>query len=297
MINLTVVIDNDEALKKLKELQNVAKQTTSKVVSDSERMDAMFGKLKGTIAGLASVAALKEFVSEIAKVRGEVQQLEVAFETMLGSKQKSDALMSEVIDLAAKTPFGLQDVSNATKMLLAYGSSAEEVAEEIKMLGNIASGLSIPLGDLIYLYGTTRTQGRMFTQDLRQFMGRGIPLAEELAKQFGVTKDEVGALVTDGKVGFENMAKALQSMAGEGGKFYNLMEKQSATISGQMSNLEDSIYQMFNALGKQSEGVISSAISGVSSLVENYERVGRTIASLVAIILLHPCAILANGPP
>lgn len=293
MINLTVVIDNDEALKKLKELQNVAKQTTSKVVSDSERMDAMFGKLKGTIAGLASVAALKEFVSEIAKVRGEVQQLEVAFETMLGSKQKSDALMSEVIDLAAKTPFGLQDVSNATKMLLAYGSSAEEVAEEIKMLGNIASGLSIPLGDLIYLYGTTRTQGRMFTQDLRQFMGRGIPLAEELAKQFGVTKDEVGALVTDGKVGFEKMAKALQSMAGEGGKFYNLMEKQSATISGQMSNLEDSIYQMFNALGKQSEGVISSAISGVSSLVENYERVGRTIASLVAIYGTYKAAVMA----
>lgn len=293
MINLTVVIDNDEALKKLKELQKVAKQSTSSVVSDAERMDSAFNSVKGSIAELAGAAALGGFVNKVIQVRGEVQQLEVAFETMLGSKAKAEALMADVINLAAKTPFGLQDVSNATKMLLAYGSTAESVADEIKMLGNIASGLSIPLNDMIYLYGTTRTQGRMFTQDLRQFMGRGIPLAEELAKQFGVTKDEVGALVTDGKVGFAEMQKALQSMTSDGGKFFNLMDKQSQTIAGQISNLEDSIYQMFNAIGESQQGTISKGISMVSSLVENYEKVIDVISHLIIVYGAYKAAVMA----
>ena len=293
MINLTVVIDNDEALKKLKELQKVAKQTTSSVVSDAERMDDAWSKMKGSLGELAAAAALGSFVNKVIQVRGEVQQLEVAFETMLGSKAKAEALMSDVINLAAKTPFGLQDVSNATKMLLAYGSTAENVADEIKMLGNIASGLSIPLNDMIYLYGTTRTQGRMFTQDLRQFMGRGIPLAEELAKQFGVAKDEVGALVTAGEVGFPEMQKALQSMTNEGGQFFNLMDKQSQTIAGQISNLEDAIYQMFNKIGESQQETISKGISFASMLVENYEKVIGVISHLIIVYGSYKAAVMA----
>ena len=292
MIDLTVVIDNDEAIKKLKELQKVAKTTTSSVVKDSERIDASLQKIKNTLMRLTTGVSFTALAKQIVSIRGEVQQLEVAFETMLGSKKQADALMTEIIDLAAKTPFGLQDVSNATKMLLAYGSTAEQVTDEIKMLGNIASGLSIPLNDMIYLYGTTRTQGRMFTQDLRQFMGRGIPLAEELAKQFGVSKDKVGELVTAGKVGFDEMAKALRAMTSEGGQFNDLMDKQSQTISGQISNLEDAIYQMFNEIGKANEGTISEAVDIVSSLVENYERVGRILVSLATTYGVYRTAVM-----
>lgn len=293
MINLTVVIDNDEALKKLKELQKVAKQTTSSVVDDSERMDEAFGKMGNAISDLVAGFAMEEFIRKMVTVRGEVQQLEVAFETMLGSKQKSDALMKEMIDLAAKTPFGLQDVTAGAKNLLAFGSTAEDVAEEITMLGDIAAGLSIPLGDLIYLYGTTRTQGRMFTQDLRQFMGRGIPLAEELAKQFGVTKAEVGELVTAGKVGFNEMQKALQGMTSEGGKFGGLMEKQSQTITGQISALEDAIYQMFNEIGESNEGVINSVLNGAGWMIEHYEVVLGLISKLVIAYGAYRAALMA----
>lgn len=293
MINLTVVIDNDEAIRKLRELQKVAKTTTSSVVKDSERMDASWQQMKNTLMSLTAGVSFAALAKQVVQIRGEVQQLEVAFETMLGSKEKADTLKSEIIDLAAKTPFGLQDVSNATKMLLAYGSTAEEVTGEIKMLGNIASGLSIPLNDLIYLYGTTRTQGRMFTMDLRQFMGRGIPLAEELAKQFGTTKDKVSELVTAGKVGFPEMQRALQAMTSEGGKFNNLMEKQSATITGQISNLQDSIYQMFNEIGQSSEGVISDLISGASWVVEHYQEVLSVLKYIIAAYGLYKAALIA----
>lgn len=291
-INLTVVIDNDEAIKKFRELQKAAKTTTSEIVTDSERMDMAIRKFGTALASLGLGFSLTEMARQVATVRGEFQQLEVAFGTMLGSKAEADALMERTVQLAATTPFDLQGVAEGTKQLLAFGSTSEEVTDEIKMIGNIAAGLSIPLGDLVYLYGTTRTQGRLFTQDLRQFMGRGIPLAEELAKQFGVTKDKVGELVTAGKVGFPEVQKALVAMTSEGGKFYNLMEEQSKTITGQMSNLEDSIQQMFNEIGKQSEGAISKAIGGVSTLVENYEKVGRILLDIVAAYGSYKAALI-----
>ena len=291
-INLTVVIDNDEAIKKFKELQKVAKSTTSDIVTDSDKMDMAIRKLGSALGAIGVSFSLTELARQVVTVRGEFQKLEVAFSTMLGSKAEADALMERTVELAATTPFNLQEVSKSTKQLLAYGSTAEEVTGEIKMLGDIASGLSMPLGDLAYLYGTTRTQGRLFTQDLRQFMGRGIPIAEELAKQFGVTKDKVGELVTAGKVGFPEVQKALQAMTSEGGKFYNLMEEQSKTISGQISNLKDSIQQMFNDIGKESEGAISTAIGSVSYLVENYESIGRVLIEIIAAYGSYKAAIM-----
>ena len=291
-INLSVVIDNDEAIKKFQELQKVAKTTTSNIVTDSERMDMAIRKFGSALASIGMGFSLQELARQVATVRGEFQQLEVAFATMLGNKAEADALMERVVNLAATTPFDLQGVAQGTKQLLAYGSTANEVTDEIKMLGNIAAGLSMPLGDLVYLFGTTRTQGRLFTQDLRQFMGRGIPLAEELAKQFGVTKDKVGELVVEGKVGFNEVNKALVAMTSEGGKFYNLMEEQSKTISGQMSNLSDSIQQMFNDIGKQSEGVISNAISSAAYLVENYEKVGKVLLDVIAVYGSYKAAVM-----
>lgn len=293
MINLTAVIDNADAIRKLKELKETAQRTTSNIVTDADRIDFAMRKIGQGLAGLGLGISLTGLARQVANVRGEFQQLEVAFSTMLQSKEKADALMAEVTDFAAKTPFDLQGVAQGTKQLLAYGSTAEEVVGELRMLGDIAAGLSLPLGDLVYLYGTTRTQGRMYTQDLRQFMGRGIPLAEELAKQFGVTKDKIGELVTAGKVGFEEMRQALVAMTSDGGKFYNLMEAQSATITGKMSNLGDAIDQMFNDIGKSTEGFIASALDGVTWVVENYEKVGRVLMDIVAAYGSYKAAVIA----
>ena len=240
---------------------------------------ANIGKAFATLtAGMTFTALSKKIMA----VRGEFQQLEVAFETMLGSAEKANNLMNQLVHTAAVTPFGLQDVAGGAKQLLAYGIAADEVNETLVRLGDIAAGLSIPLNDLVYLYGTTMTQGRVYTQDMRQFMGRGIPVAEELAKQFGVTKDKVSELVTAGKVGFPEIKKAIISMTSEGGKFGGLMEKQSHTITGQLSNIEDAIDMMFNDLGKQSEGVINTALGAVTFLIEHYQQFGTILLSIVA---------------
>ena len=170
--------------------------------SEGDKMDAVFKKVGAGLAAYFSATTLKNFGQELIKVRGDFQQLEVAFTTMLGSKEKADALMDQIVKTAATTPFDLQGVANGAKQLLAYGESAENVNDTIVRLGNIASGLSLPLNDLVYLYGTTMVQGRLFTQDVRQFMGRGIPLVQELSKELGKTTDEINQMVTDGKIGF-----------------------------------------------------------------------------------------------
>ena len=292
MINLSVVIDNDEALKKLRELQSVAKTTTSNVVSDSERMDAAMQKFKSTLMQITAGIGMMQLAKQVVQVRAEFESLEIAFGTLLGNKEKADKLMAELTELAATTPFGLQEVSQAAKQLLAFGSTAEDVSEEIVMLGDIASGLSIPLGDLIYLYGTTRAQGQLFTQDLRQFMGRGIPLAKELAEQFDVTEQEVSALVTEGKVGFEDVQKALQSLTAEGSMFGGGMQKQSEGIKGQISNIKDAIDSMFNEIGKSSDGLINMTLEGVSWVVEHWREVLNILKYVVAAYGAYKAAVI-----
>jgi tape measure domain-containing protein len=276
------------------ELAGKSKMINGQVQSIGVSFNDVVGVISKGAAALGIAFSAQQFVTQVARTRGEFQQLEVAFTTMLGSADKASALMAQITRTAAVTPFGLQEVAGGAKSLMAYGVEAEKVNDTLVRLGDIASGLSIPLNDLVYLYGTTMTQGKMFTQDLRQFQGRGIPLADELAKQFGVTKDRVGELVTAGKVGFADLEKAIISMTSEGGKFGGLMEAQSKTIIGQWRNIEDSIESMFNEIGKSQEGVINSALEGVSLLVENYETVGRSILALVATYGTYKAALITT---
>lgn len=245
-------------------------------------LENMSDRVKRSLMGLGMAFSMKGLVSEIANVRGQFQQLEVAFNTMLGSADKAEALMAQLVRTAATTPFDLEGVAQGAKQLLAYGMEAEKVNETLIRLGDIAAGLSMPLNDLVYLYGTTMAQGRLYTQDLNQFTGRGIPMIEELAKVFGVAESKVKELVEAGRVGFPEVQKVIENLTGEGSKFGGLMEEQSKTISGQIRNIKDDIASMFNDMGKQSEGVINTTLSGVTYIVEHYEQFGRVLMGLVA---------------
>lgn len=281
-INLTVVIDNDEAIRKFRELQKTAKTVTSSVVTDADRMDIAMRRLATTLGQIGVGVSLAGLVKQIAQTRGEFQQLEVAFATLLQSKEKADALMSQMVELAAKTPFDLQGVASGARQLLAYGFAAEDVTNTLTRLGNVAAGLGLNLQDLTWLYGTTAVQGRLYTRDVMQFQSRGIDLAGELATQLGKTRAEISQMVTEGKIGFPEVQKAIESMTNEGGKFHNLMQEQSKTITGLISNLGDALDMMFNDLGKSQEGVITGVLKGTISLVENYQKVLDILIPLVS---------------
>lgn len=279
----------DKSVKKMEEMTGGTRQANKEL----DALDRKGQALQQTIGKLASAFAMKELVSKVASVRGEFQQLEVAFRTMLGSVSEADALLEQLTRTAATTPFGLEDVAQGAKQLLAYGLAADQVNGTLVRLGDIAAGLSVPLNDLVYLYGTTMAQGRLYTQDLNQFTGRGIPMIQELAKQFGVAESKVKELVEAGKVGFPEVQKVIESLTDEGGRFGGLMEAQSRTITGQISNIEDALTVMMNDIGQQSEGAINTALSGVSYLVEHYERMGRVLLGLVATYGTYRTALMA----
>lgn len=268
-----------------------------KVPTVGEGATSLFSRLGGDARQLAMslVGGLgfEQLAEHIFNVRSQFQQLEISFTTMLGSEQKAGALMNQLVQTAAKTPFDMSSITNGAKQLLAYGTAANEVNDILVHLGDISAGLSVPLNDLVYLYGTTMSQGRMYTMDLRQFMGRGIPMAEELGKIMGKTTQEVQQAVTDGKVGADLVKKAIINMTEEGGKFGGLMEKQSTTLQGKWSNIGDSVDQMFNELGKKSQGIFGTGLDLISSLVDNWETVVKVIGSAAVAVGTYKAGLMA----
>lgn len=262
-----------------------------------EGMSSLFQRVTGDAhmlsAALLGGLGFEQLASSIFNTRSQFQQLEISFTTMLGSADKSKQLMDELIQTAAHTPFDMSSVTSGAKQLLAYGTEAKDVNKTLVQLGDIASGLNIPLGDLVYLYGTTVSQGRMFTMDLRQFMGRGVPLAEELGKILHQNTTEVQESVSKGKVTSDIFKEAIANMTQAGSRFGGLMEQQSKTLEGQWSNIGDSVQQAFNEIGKKSEGVFSSGLSIISAMVENWQEVIKVIGVAVVAVGSYRASLMA----
>lgn len=257
--------------------------------------DSLLNYIKkgAALAGITfGVDKIKDLGSEIINVRNQFQQLEIAFGTMLKSKDKAATLMKDLTKFAAETPFGLQSAASGAKQLLAYGSTADTVIKELTMLGDVAAGTGQQIGDLVYLYGTLRTQGRAYLMDIRQFAGRGIPIYDELAKVLNTSKDKVNDFVSAGKVGFKEVELAFKNMTAQGGLYGGLMEQQSKSIGGRLEALKDNIDSIFNTIGKDSEGVIYKSIDALNTLVENYEAVGKILLGLVATYGTYRTAVM-----
>lgn len=237
---------------------------------------------------------MTNLLTSIVQVRGQFQQLEIAFETMLGSKSKAHELMQQMEETAAKTPFDLDGVANGAKQLLAYGESADKVNDTLVRLGNIASGLSLPLNDIVYLYGTTMVQGRLYAADVRQFTGRGIPLVKELAKMYGVTADEINNMVSAGKIGFPDVQKVLNKLTDEGGQFYNLTEKQSKSLTGMISNLGDTWDQVQDHLGEQNQDLFAGAINAAGYFLEHLESILKMVKAVAIAYGSYRAALVLN---
>ena len=253
-----------------------------------------FGDLNSVLMKIGGTAALTKLGSDIVQVRGEFQQLEIAFTTLLGSKEKSDTLMNQMVDTAMKTPYSLQGVASGARQLLAYGFAAENVNDVLVRLGNVASGLGLPLERLTYLYGTTRVQGRLYARDMLQFTSSGIPLLQKLADMYGVSTDKINDMVTAGKIGFSDVEKVFKSMTDQGGMFYNLMENQSKSFTGQISNIKDQLDKALNDFGKSNEDIINGGLSGVKTLIDNYETIGKVLVGLIATYGTYKTALVLN---
>ena len=287
--------DQSQIQKDVEAIKKQFEQMTRKAVEEGKKQaDVWQNLIKGATAYFTLQGA-QSFISQMVAVRSEFQQLEISFGTMLKSKEKANTLMAQMTDLAAKTPFGLQEVSEGAKRLLAIQVPAQEVTETLRRMGDVAAGLGVPMGQLIHVYGQVKAQGKLMTNDLYQFMNAGIPIIAELSKVVGKSETEIKDMVSAGKIGFPEIQAVIKNMTSEGGLFFNLMAEQSKSLGGQISNLQDNFDQMLNEIGKASEGVVSGAISGVAYLVENYQTLGKIIAGLITTYGAYRAAVIVNN--
>lgn len=295
-IKFDTIVETAKVVSGFRDIQNAVHQTAERVEKDGKSIDDVISNIQNSMNIAIGGWSIGKFVNQMMQVRGQFQQTEMAFKTMLQSEEKADALMKQLIRTAAVTPFGVEDVTEGAKQLLAFNVAAEDVNKTLIGLGDVAAGMGLNLKDLVMLYGTTIAKGKMDTMDLYQFLNRGIPIADEIAKVMGLDVTnaikEVQKQIKAGKVTSDIFIQAMQSMTAEGSKFGGLMEAQSKTITGQISTIEDAIEQMFNDLGKSQEGVINTGLGVVSTLVENWETVGKVLMTVVAAYGAYKAAVI-----
>lgn len=290
-ISFAVTLSLEELETAVKKGQGQIRSLADTAEKEGDRIDDLTKRIGRAAAGIFSVGMAQQFARQVVQTRGQIQQLEIAFRTLTKSQEEADELMNQLIDTAAKTPFDLMGIADSAKFLLGIRVPVEEVNDTLKMLGDIAAGVGAPLKDIAYLYGTTITKAHMDTMDLRQFTGRGIDLIGELSKQYGIATDQVQKYVAAGKVGAEDFKRAIKSIRET--TFNNLMEEQSKSLTGQIANLGDSIDMMMNDIGKKTQGIAPGAISVAANLVENYEKVGDVIYTLISVYGMYKGAQLA----
>jgi tape measure domain-containing protein len=216
--------------------------------SSSRRAAALSSVASLAAKGIAAAGIATAATGVLAiKSAGDYEQSRVAFDTMLGSADKARAMMTDIANFAKSTPFELPEVVAASKQMLAYGYAQDEILPNLRKIGDIASGVGVPVGQLTTVFGQVKVAGRLMGQDLLQFTNAGVPMIEYLAKTMGKPQTEIKKLVEEGQIGFPQVQAALDAMTSEGSKFGGMMEKQSHTFNGVVSNIKDGFGQMLRA--------------------------------------------------
>lgn len=229
-----------------------ASQLGNQFEKSTQSSQAFAGGLLAVSAGVlaAGGAALKS--------AGDYQQNAVAFEVMLGSASKAQSLLKQISDFAASTPFELPAVVEGSKKLLAFGVAGDQVIDTFRMLGNIAAAVGTDkLPGLINVFGQVKAAGRLMSQDLLQFTSAGVPIIDMLAQHFGIAKEKIKDMVENGKVSFNDLQASLALLGGPSGKWADLMDRQSKTLQGTLSNVSDSLGRVARAVvGMDAQGNI-----------------------------------------
>ena len=256
------------------------KQATSELAKDIEQkvgnagdkagsklQQSLWGGLKALV-GLGVTKALSTAAWRAYTLAGNLQQADVAFTTMLWGAEAARKMLQDLSDFAANTPFELTGVRETAKQLLAYNIEAHKIIPTLKALWDVSAGLSVPIQQVAFAYGQVKSAGRLLGQDLRQFTNAGVPIIAELAKNLGVAESKIKDMVSAGKIWFADVEKAFQTMSSEWGKFANLMEKQSDTMMGAWSNLQDSIDSLGEAIWSLFTGEVGGLFKWMASIVE-----------------------------
>lgn len=255
-------------------LKDLFSKTMSGAMNNTKKMDSVVGSLGNKLAGLAAGASIVGFGKAVIESLQNYEYFSSSLRVLMkGDKNAATALQGQLVDLAKTTPFSLVDVQDSSRKLLAYGFAAGEIVDQMKTLGDVSAATGNNISDVAYLYGTLRTQGKAMTKDLYQFTNRGINIIPQLVKQFGILESQVYDYASAGKIGFKDVEKAFKTMTSAGGDFFGMMEEQSKTIGGRLSNMGDAWEQLKVNIGRSQTGIIASTVAWASAMLDNINKV------------------------
>lgn len=273
-------IDNTQLQQDAAESRNILAGIGQQAESESNRMDAAFGKIAKAAGGIFAASQISEFINKIVAARGEIESLQISFETLAGASA-GNKLFSQIREFAVQTPMMLKDLAAGAQTMLAFNIATEKVMPILKAIGDISMGDAQKFNSLSLAFSQMSATGKLMGQDLLQMINAGFnPLSvisEKTGKSIGELKTEMEA----GKISTDMVTEAFISATSEGGKFYGMLEKQSHGINGAISNLQGAIDDMFNDLGEKAQGGIVSTISFATQVVKHYEIIGTILGGII----------------
>lgn len=256
--------------------------------SETRNQSTLLRSLRGAAAAYFSIDGARRFVTELTRITGEFEKQQVSLRAILQDVAGADALFDKIKRLAVVSPFSVLDLTTYAKQLSAFSVPLDEIYDTTKMLADVSAGLGVDMGRIILAYGQIRSASFLRGQELRQLTEAGIPILDELAKQFkelegrAVSVGEVFDRISARQVPFEMVEKAFKDMTGEGGKFYEMQEVLADTLAGKISNLRDSYEIMMSSIGNANSGVLKGAVDMLTKMMNNYEQIGLDLLSLAA---------------
>lgn len=263
-----------------------------------QQQSALLGGLKSLAMSYLSVQGASRLLSSLVKVTGEFELQKTTLSAMLGDLNAAESILAKIKGLAVESPFQFKELATYTKQLSAFAVPAQELYDTTKMLADVSAGLGVGMDRIVLAYGQVRAAAFLRGQEVRQFTEAGIPILNELAKQFTelegrvVSTTEVFDKISSRLVPFEMVAKVFKDMTSEGGKFYNMQEVQAETLKGKISNLKDAYEMMLNEIGKGQSENIKGAVEMVHKLMKNYEETGRILVELIVTYGAYKTALL-----
>lgn len=273
---------------------NALKSIGDQAQSEGARIDGAFRTASATIGSVFAAHKITDFGSEIIKVRGEIESFEISFRTLLGNKEKADAMFASIKDFAVKTPLQLNDLAKGAQMLLGFGVSAEQVMPVLHQIGDISMGNAERFNSLTLAFSQMSATGKLMGQDLLQMVNAGFNPLNVMAKTTGKTVAQLKDEMSKGAISTEMVAKAFADAAGAGGQFNGMLEKQSRGINGVKSNYEGAIKDMLNDWGTSHQSMIIEGYTFATNMVKHYDTVGTALASLIALVGIHKAALIAE---
>lgn len=257
-------------------------------------------QLKNLTTAYFSVMGAKTLVSNLVRVSAEFEYQEVTLAAIIQDANKAEHIFEQIKDLSVQSPFAFKDLVSYVKQLSAFSIPVDELYETTKMLADVSSGLGVSMDRIVLAYGQIRSASFLRGQEVRQLTEAGIPILEELRKQFvalgeeGITVGDVFDKISSRLVPFEMVEKVFKDMTSEGGKFYKMQEVQADTLKGKIMNLKDAYQIMFAEIGEKNSGFLKGSVDALRNLALNYQKVGRAITDVIALYGAYKAALAVH---